>query len=184
MINLKEEELKRARRFDYLKLMLFGTDLPNYACRNIGEFLDNKSSMGVMKQVVVPRVVYFPHPETSDERLCLPIKLRDESGEINVYVRPQAFHTESGRFLVKALDDIRQGDLLVYVILRNGVLDPTIFGDGVVDDRIYLTGFWSPRIRENQKPGLSNLVAKLSDLIPDLSPLPAPVPVGIYFSRR
>ena len=177
MIDLKEEELKQAKGLDYLMLKIFGTYLPNYACRNIGEFLENKSSMGVMKQVVVPRVIYFPHPETDDEKLCLPIKLRDESGEVDVYVRPQAYHTESGRFLVNALGDIRQGDLLVYATLRNGFLDPTIFGDGV-DDRIYLTGFWSPKIRR-PKVGFFDLVAKLSDLIPDLRPLLEPVPLGI-----
>lgn len=174
MIDLREEALKQAKGLEYWTLKLGFTDIPSYACRNLHDFLNNKSSIGMNREVIVPRVVYFPHPETDGEKLCLPIKLRDETGEVDVYVRPHALHTETGRFLVNVLDDICQGDLLVYATLRNGYVDGTIFTDGK-DDSVYLSGFWSPRIR-NPQSGLNDLVSKLSSLIPDLTQ-PALVPV-------
>jgi hypothetical protein len=176
MIDLRAEELREAKGLDYWKLRLFGSELPDYLCRNIAEFLEGRPQIRLMGQVAIPRLVYFPHPETDDEKLCLPIKLRDNSGELEVYVRDTAYNREAGKFLVDSLNDIREGDSLAYVVLRNGCVEPNI--DGNTDDRIYLAGFWVPRIMRRKKK-LSDIVEKLSDLVPDLNPLPSPVPVRI-----
>ncbi len=176
LINLREEELRQAKGFDYLKLKLCGSDLPDYVCRNLNDFLENRSSIGLTKTVIIPRIVYSPHPQTTQERLYLPITLKDKSAEITVYVRPQAFHTESGQFLVTALDDLQQEDLLVYATLRNGIVTPSIilYEDNLIDNKIYLTGFLTPKIKRPKKSGISDLVAKLNHLIPNLNLEPTP----------
>lgn len=179
MINLREEALKQAKGMEYLKLRVFGTGLPSYAFRNVHEFTNKRELVRVSETVVIPRVVYYPHPETNDEQIALPIKLQDGSGEVGVYVRPMAFNVEAGKWMIDSLAELRQGDLLVYAILLNGYQEPGILGcEGKRDDRLYLSGFWSPRIRKPKSP-LFDLVSKLSDLIPDVTPSAEPVPVRI-----
>ncbi|OGY53829.1 MAG: hypothetical protein A2912_02380 [Candidatus Buchananbacteria bacterium RIFCSPLOWO2_01_FULL_40_23b] len=175
MINLHQKALEEAKGWEYARLKLFGFDnLPHYSCRNIAEFLENRVQIGVMREVAVPRVVYFPHPKSDKDQLYLPIRLKDESESIEVYVRPHAFHTQSGQPLVNILQDLHQGYLFGYATLRNGIFDPTMFGDGTIDERIYLTGFkWSSNTRGKkikQKKELSDLLEKLSGWIPEMEP--------------
>jgi hypothetical protein len=54
-------------------------------------------------------------------------------------LRDTAYNREAGKFLVDSLNDIREGDSLAYVVLRNGCVEPNI--DGNTDGRIYLAGF-------------------------------------------
>ena len=176
MIDLRKAELENSSGLDYCKLRLGFSNLPRYAFRNLQDFQENRSSIGIATEVLIPRVIYSPDPRSTEGKLFSPIKLKDESGEVDVWVRQDAMHSESGTPLSSALSQLYPGELLVYANFRNGFPSSNLFGNGPEDNRLYLSGFWSPRIRRPEG-GLSALVRKLGSLIPDFpSPL-VPIPV-------
>lgn len=177
MIHLREEVLKQAEGLDYLLIKYGFTDVPRYVFYNIQEFTSNRDVLRVNESFVIPGLVYHPDPQSTVDVIHLPFKLRDKSGELEVWARDGAYNREMGKFLADSLAELNPGEQLVYAILRNGCVGQTIFDDGG-DNGIYLAGFWCSRTRRpKSKP--SDLVAKLRDLIPDLSPLPEPIPVRI-----
>lgn len=176
MINIRKELMKEAKGREYWKLRLGFTDLPEYACRNIQDFLENINSVEINREVIIPRVIYFPNSKTDDKIIHLPIKFKDESGEIETYVRPLAFHTEGGKFMTESLDFFRGGDMFTYAVFRRGYYDGTTFSNK--DEKIYLTRFLGQKIPK-PKSGLSDLIIKLESFIPNLIPSPEPVLVKI-----
>ena len=150
MIDIKQEILKTTEgRWARFKLKHDLTELPaHYALRNIQEFLQNRAKIKTARLFLLPRLSYFPK-ETEEELGwdVTPITLRDESGEIEAWVRPTALNRNEGEFLYQTVSKMNGGDTLYFPILRNGVQWPY---QTQVDERIYLQEFRrfkNPRIK-------------------------------------
>ncbi len=175
MIHLREEILKQSKGFESWRIKYGFTDIPRYACNNLIDLIDNRVSLRPNERVIVPRLIYHPNSKKPNR---LPISLKDETCEVEVWARHQAFNVEVGKWLIHSIADLYPGELLAYAVLRNGYMDTTIFSQGF-DNRLYLSGFWNPRIKA-QRTRLSELVSKVSNLIPEFGlPERLGVPVRI-----
>ena len=190
MINLKEELLKKSHGIEYFKLWAGFTNVPDYACRTIEDFMTHRGEVKPMDQIVIPRVVYFPkqgNPGPKRLKLAhmwggwaLHIRLRDAVGgqtaEIDAFARSTAFNPESGEWLMESISNLDSGEKIYNVILRNGLLPPDSFlEESRFDDRVYLAGFQYYHTPRSQK-GLSDLLEKVADLIPEFG-FPNPQPL-------
>lgn len=181
MINLREkikqeqaEELRHATGLEYWKLRFEFARLPQvpkYICRNIADFLDNKSSVRINEEVVIPRLIYFPHPERDAERFCLPISLRDKTGELEVYVRDTAYYQRARKLLVDALCEMKQGDMFIYGTIRCGMM---FEGEG--ENCLYLTDFYSKKIGKPKRKRF-DLAEMLEKILPEIELMPEAIGV-------
>lgn len=177
MIDLTKEALKHASSKWERFLIRVGVDSPiaSYACRNLQEFSRGRSSLKGLQTVILPKVFYYPDGQERFEDGILPIRLRDETGEVQAFVRSGAVTSDS-EWLVDVLNDgVNGGDTLYFPILRNGFSIP-----GYIHETpgIYLLDFKSfntPRRRFD----MDATIRKLASLLPEFN-LPQPATVPVY----
>jgi hypothetical protein len=176
MIDLKQEAIKiETSRWERFKLKHDFRYMPDYACVSINDFLQNRTEVGLNKDVIFPSLTYLALNRDERENLgveVVPITLKDPTGKIEVFVRPMA-HNIYGRFIVPdKLHEMWAGGTLFYPILKNGTFWP---GDSEPDTRIYLRGFEYHGPAKEQKNLASVLSGILEKLLPEANLQPVPV---------
>jgi len=171
MIDFKLKALElEPRRWERFKIKYGFSGLPDFACPTINDFLNNRDKIGVMKQVVFPTLSYNPLNADDRKRLGwedVAITLKDITGEMEVYVRPTMYNPQTGS-LADEIKVLGNGGTLYHVIVRNGVIWPTLKGN-TQDDRIYLCDFRT-RWRSKNKIKLSET---LSEILKNIFPEPS-----------
>jgi len=171
MIDLREEAYKKAT--SWLERFKIKHDLksivPRYACRTVADFFKNKDSIEQLSEAIMPRLIYTQNSKTIDDgKIYLPVTLYDKTGDLEVYVREQALNLATGNFIVDDVANLYNKDLILYAIIRKGFPDVNIYGGAGIDDKLYLTGIWSPRIKKSQSS------FKTSKIITDMALGPSP----------
>jgi hypothetical protein len=165
MINLKQKAVElESSKWKRFKIKHGFTDIPEYACSTVKDFLDNKDKMKISEEVLFPSLNYLGLNQEEREKLgyeVVPIVLQDLTGEVQVYIRPAM----SFGFVADNLHDLWAGGSIYNVRLINGVQWP---GESKPDERIYLRSFkFHHKKQKNYSEKFSEILEKIFN--PELS---------------
>ncbi|MFA5953252.1 MAG: hypothetical protein WC812_01540 [Candidatus Pacearchaeota archaeon] len=138
MIDLRKKAIElEENKWKKFKLKLGFTEIPDYACSTINDFLENKEKICIGKTVLFPCLDYIPLNYEERDKLgeeIISVNLKDATGKIEVYIRPMM----NFGFVAENLKSLWAGGKICNVEIQNGVQWPEEIKP---DKRIYLTAF-------------------------------------------